>query len=85
MSITALQIDHAENVASRLEEALYHMHSAVEELEGVADSFCSDLVSVLRELSFSMESEKKSCDEVLAEADRQELMEMNREYERSVL
>ena len=85
MTVTALQIDRAEDIASRLEEALYHMHSAVEELEGAADSLCSDLVSTLRELIFSAESEKQSCDEVLAEADRQELAAMNSEYERSVL
>lgn len=84
MSVTALQIDRAEDIASRLEEALYHM-SVVEELDGAADSLCSDLVSTLRELIFSAESEKQSCDEVLAEADRQELAAMNREYERSVL
>lgn len=85
MNVTALQIDRAEDVASRLEEVLYHMRSAVEELEGAADSFCSDLVSALRELSLSAESEKQNCDEVLAEADRQELMAMNRKYERSAI
>lgn len=85
MSVTALQIDRAEDIASRLEEVLYHMHSAVEELEGANDTLCSELVSALTELIFSAESEKQNCDEVLAEADRQELAAMNREYERSVL
>lgn len=85
MSVTSLQVDRAEDIASRLEEALYHMHSAVEGLEGATDSLCADLISTLQELIFSAESEKQNCDEVLAEADQQELAAMNREYERSVL
>lgn len=85
MTVTASQIDRAEDVASRLEEALYHMRSAAEELEGAADGICSDLVSTLRDLISSAETDKQSYDEVLAEADRQELAAMNREYERSVL
>lgn len=85
MHISTSQIDHAEDVSARLEEALHLMHGAVEELEGAADSVCSDLVSTLRELIFFAESEKQNCDEVLAEADQQELAAMNREYERSVL
>lgn len=85
MTVTAMQINRAENLSSRLEEALYHMNSAVKELEGSADSICSDLVSSLKELIFSAGSEKQNCDDILAEADKMELAAMNREYERSVL
>ena len=85
MNVTALQIDRAEDMSSRLEGALYYMQGAIEELEGADDDFCSDLVSGLEELISTAKSEKQNYDEVLDEADRRELAAMNREYERSVL
>ena len=85
MNMLSMQADRAEDMASRLEGALYYMQGAIEELEGEDDDFCSDLVSGLEELITTAKSEKRNYDEVLAEADRRELAAMNREYERSVL
>lgn len=85
MNMLSMQADRAEDMASRLEGALYYMQGAIEELEGADDDFCSDLVSGLEELISIAKSEKRNYDEVLAEADRRELAAMNREYERSVL
>lgn len=73
--VTADQVDRAESVTSALEEVLYHLHSAKEELEG-SGSRTVEHISMIEEIISAAEEEK---------ADAQELAAMNREYERSVL
>lgn len=85
MSVTPEQISYSDNVYGRLEEVLYHLHSAVEELQDANDSACSDMVADLKNLITCAEEEMGKHDEILAEADRIESREMNRAYERSVM
>ena len=85
MSVTPEQISYSDNVYGRLEEALYHLHSAVEELQDARDSACSDMAADLKNLISFAEEEMGKHDEILAEADRIESREMNRAYERSVM
>ena len=85
MSVTPDQISYSDNVSGRLEEALYHLHSAVEELQDAQDGACSDMVTDLRNLISFAEEEMSKHSEILAEANLIELQEMNRAYERSVL
>ena len=82
--VTADQVDRAESVTSALEEVLYHLHSAKEELEG-SGSRTVEHISMIEEIISAAEEEKAEYDAILDKADAQELAAMNREYERSVL
>lgn len=82
--VTANQVDRAESVTSALEEVLYHLHSAKEELEG-SGSRTVEHISMIEEIISAAEEEKAEYDAILDKADAQELAAMNREYERSVL
>lgn len=84
MSVTAKQIGIAEDLSSRLEEALRHIYGAIEELEGVADPACKAMVIDLRQIASCAQDEKSSYDETLAIAEEQEIAYLNRAYERSV-
>ena len=85
MNVTPEQISYSDNVYGHLEEVLYHLHSAVEELQDANDSACSDMAADLKNLISFAEEEMGKHDELLAEADRIEQQQMNRAYERSVL
>lgn len=82
--ITVEQVDRAESVASVLEETLYHLRSAKEELEG-SGSRTVEHICLIEEIIGAAEEEKAEYDAILDKADAQELAAMNREYERSVL
>lgn len=83
-SCNGRSVDRAENVTSALEEVLYHLHSAKEELEG-SGSRTVEHISMIEEIISAAEEEKAEYDAILDKADAQELAAMNREYERSVL
>ena len=55
--VTADQVDRAENVTSALEEVLYHLHSAKEELEG-SGSRTVEHISMIEEIISAAEEEK---------------------------
>lgn len=83
-TVTAEQVDRAENVTSVLEEALYYLRGAKEELEG-SDSRTVEYICLIEEIISAAEEEKAEYDAILREYDEQELAAMNQEYERSVL
>jgi len=85
MICTADRVEHAEDMVSAFEEVLYHVRSAVEEVIGKNDSTCKDVVSMLNDVIDTIETERETYDDIIAEAEKRELAAMNRDYERSVL
>lgn len=85
MTMTNALVDRAETIVPKLEELLYHIRCAIDEVRSVDTSACKDIIESLKSASELAESEKSEYERILSDAESRDEYAMSREFERMVV